>query len=427
MVSLAEFEPWWRFGFALLIGALIGLEREFRQQREEQPDFAGIRTYSLIALLGAVSSFVIDTYGIVPMAMALGALILLTTISYGGTIFRRKIETGITTEVAAVLTFFFGVLVMSDQPLVAIALAVVTSLLLAMKGRLHDIIRAMTPEDIYLTLEFALLAAVILPLLPNRTLDPWGILNPFQIWLMVVLVSGIGFSGYVLMKILGPSRGINLMGILGGLASSTATTISLSSASRQYPNLVNHYARAVVLASTVMFPRVFILVFVLYPPLALKVIIPLATMLIAGLVYIFVVQRISSSEKANIHPEFEITNPLKLTTAIKFGLLFAIVLVVVEFAQSFLGSPGVYLASFLTGLTDVDAITLSLTGRAERAQLSLNVAGLAIVIAAVMNTVSKIGICYFSGSSEFRLPVIKAFLFIIFAGIVSGGIVFFLI
>ena len=195
MVSLAEFEPWWRFGFALLIGALIGLEREFRQQREEQPDFAGIRTYSLIALLGAVSSFVIDTYGIVPMAMALGALILLTTISYGGTIFRRKIETGITTEVAAVLTFFFGVLVMSDQPLVAIALAVVTSLLLAMKGRLHDIIRAMTPEDIYLTLEFALLAAVILPLLPNRTLDPWGILNPFQIWLMVVLVSGIGFSG----------------------------------------------------------------------------------------------------------------------------------------------------------------------------------------------------------------------------------------
>ena len=427
MVSLAEFEPWWRFGFALLIGALIGLEREYRQQREEQPDFAGIRTYSLIALLGAVSSFVIDTYGIVPMAMALGALILLTTISYGGTIFRRKIETGITTEVAAVLTFFFGVLVMSDQPLVAIALAVVTSLLLAMKGRLHDIIRAMTPEDIYLTLEFALLAAVILPLLPNRTLDPWGILNPFQIWLMVVLVSGIGFSGYVLMKILGPSRGINLMGILGGLASSTATTISLSSASRQYPNLVNHYARAVVLASTVMFPRVFILVFVLYPPLALKVIIPLATMLIAGLVYIFVVQRIGSSEKANIHPEFEITNPLKLTTAIKFGLLFAIVLVVVEFAQSFLGSPGVYLASFLTGLTDVDAITLSLTGRAERAQLSLNVAGLAIVIAAVMNTVSKIGICYFSGSSEFRLPVIKAFLFIIFAGIVSGGIVFFLV
>lgn len=426
MFSLAEFEPWWRFGIALLIGALIGLEREFRQQREEQPDFAGIRTYSLIALLGAISSFLYKNYGIVPMAIALGALILLTAISYGGTIFRRKTETGITTEVAAVLTFFFGVLVMSDQPLVAIALAVVTSLLLALKGKLHEMIRDMTPEDIYLTLEFALVAAVILPLLPNRTLDPWGILNPFQIWLMVVLVSGIGFSGYVLMKILGPSQGINLMGILGGLASSTATTISLSSASRQYPNLVNHYSRAVVLASTVMFPRVFFLVLVLYPPLALKVIIPLLSMLAAGLIYIFVIQRIGLSEKAKIHPEFEITNPLKLSTAVKFGLLFAIVLVVVEFAQSFLGSPGVYLASFLAGLTDVDAITLSLTGRAERAQLSLNVAGIAVIIATLMNTVSKGVICYFSGSSEFRLPVIKAFLLIILAGIVSGGIVFFL-
>jgi uncharacterized membrane protein (DUF4010 family) len=216
------------------------------------------------------------------------------------------------------------------------------------------------------------------------------------------------------------------MGILGGLASSTATTISLSSASRQYPNLVNHYSRAVVLASSVMFPRVFFLVIVLYPPLAYTIAIPLISMLAAGLLYIFVIQRIGLSEKATIHPEFEITNPLKLSTAIKFGLLFAIVLVVVEFAQSFLGSPGVYLASFLTGLTDVDAITLSLTGRVERAQLTLNVAGIAVIVAALMNTVSKGAICYFSGSPEFRKPVLKALLFIILAGIVSGGIVFFL-
>jgi uncharacterized membrane protein (DUF4010 family) len=427
MLSLAEFEPWWRFGFALLIGALIGLEREFHQQKEEIPDFAGIRTYSLIALLGAVSSFLIANYGIIPAAIALSGLIVLTAISYAGNILRKKIETGITTEVAAILTFFFGILVVIDQPLVAVSLAVLTSLLLALKGRLHGFIRGLSAEDIYLTLEFALVAAVILPVLPNRAIDPLGLLNPFQIWLMVVLVSGIGFSGFVLIKVLGPTRGINLMGILGGLASSTVTTLSFSSASKQHPDLAPHYARAAVLASSVMFPRVFILVLVLYPPLAVKILVPLAAMLLAGIFYMFVLQRRGLRGKAEVPPEFEFTNPLKLSTAVKFGLLFALVLIVVEIAQTFLGISGVYLASFLTGLTDVDAITLSLTGRARQGQLALDVAVVAVIIAALMNTVSKAAISYSSGSPEFSRPVIKAYLFILLAGILSGAITIFLL
>jgi uncharacterized membrane protein (DUF4010 family) len=426
MFSISDFEPWWRFGFSLLIGALIGLEREFYQQKEDSPDFAGIRTFSLIALLGAVTAYLINDFGIILMALALGGLILMSTVSYFSATSRKQRETGITTEIAALLTFLFGVLVMSDHALIAISLAVVTSLLLAFKGPLHGFIRNMNSEDIHVTLKFALVAAVILPLLPNRTIDPWGLFNPFQIWLMVVLVSGIGFSGYVMMKLLGASRGISLTGIFGGLASSTATTISFSTASREYPEMSDHYARAVVLASTVMFPRILVLIFVIHPPLAFKLLIPLLLMLATGLITIFLIQRKDRKKEDAVHPEFSITNPLKLSTAIKFGLFFAVIIVVVEYAQRYLGTSGVYLTSLFAGLTDVDAISLSLSRLANRSQIALDVAGSAVIIAALVNTVTKGVITYVSGTKELREPVIKTFLFILLVGIVSGLVVFYL-
>jgi len=425
MIQLVDFEPWWRFCFALLIGALIGLEREFYQQQKQSPDFAGIRTFSLIALLGSVSAFLAEEYGIILAALSLGGLVLMTAVSYSGSLFRHRTETGITTEVAAVLTFLYGILVMGEHATAAIALAVITSLLLALKGRLHGAIRNMSSEDIHLTLQFALVAAVVLPLLPDRPLDPYGLLNPFQVWLMVVFISGIGFSGYVLMKILGPTQGINLMGILGGLASSTATTISFSSASRENTAMAPHYARAVIMASTVMFPRVLFLVFVIYPPLASKVIIPLLVMTATGLLFIFVFAKRSLRSEEDLPENIDIGNPLKLSTAVKFGLLFAFVLIVIEFAQTYFGTAGVYLTSFITGLTDVDAITLSVTRLAENGQLIQRVSVVAVLIAAIMNTFSKGAIAFFSGSKELWLPVLKAFGSIILAGILSGSLVFY--
>jgi uncharacterized membrane protein (DUF4010 family) len=419
MLNLSDFEPWWRFGVALLIGALLGLEREFVQQKEAAPDFAGIRTFSLIALLGSLAAFLLADFGPFPIALSLAGLILLTTVSYLGSLLRSGREKGITTEVAALLTFLFGVLVIGDRESVAIALAVVTALLLASKGRLHGIIRRMSSEDIHVTLEFALVAAVILPLLPDRTIDPLGVLNPFQVWLMVVFVSGIGFSGYVLMKVLGPSRGINLMGVLGGLASSTATTISFSTASRRNPSLSSHYARAVILASSVMLPRVLLLVLATYPPLLPMVGPPVVAMLVSGLLIVFLLQRRSSATEATVERSFEVAHPLKLWTAIKFGLAFAVALVVVEFAQAYLGSPGVYLASVLAGSTDVDAITLSVARLAGNAQLGLRVAGIAVIIAALANTLAKGAIAYFSGSQELRRTVVRAFSVVFAVGVVS--------
>jgi len=424
MSLLAEFEPWWRFAFALLIGALIGLEREFHQQKVGAPDFAGIRTFSLISLLGAVTAFLVEDYGVIFAVLGLSGLILMTAISYSGALFRSGSEPGITTEVAALLTFLFGVLVIGEQEIVAIALAVVTSLLMAMKGRIHGAIRDLSTEDIHVTLQFALVSAVILPLLPNRTLDPYGLLNPFQIWLMVVLISGIGFSGYIVMNILGNQRGVNLMGFLGGLASSTATTISFSSASRENPEMAPQYARAVIMASTVMFPRVFALILVIHYPLALKVAGPLAVMLATGLLLIFFLSRRTAEDGEDAQADFKVGNPLKLSTAIKFGLLFAVVLIVIEFALNSLGATGVYLTSLLTGLTDVDAITLSVTRLASNNQINLQVAGLAVLAAALANTLSKGAISYFSGTDELRKQVLPALGLIILTGLVSGAIFF---
>lgn len=420
MINLLDFEPWWRFGVALLIGALLGMEREFFQQKEDAPDFAGIRTFSLVALLGAVAAFLMADFGILPIALALGGLILLTTTSYLGALLRSGKETGITTEVAVLLTFLFGVLVMGDQGKVASALAVLTALILALKGRLHDVIRRMSTEDLRVTLQFALVAGVILPLLPDRAIDPLGLLNLFQVWLMVVFVSGIGFSGYVLMKVLGPSRGINLMGLLGGLASSTATTISLSSASRENSSMSSHYARAVILASSVMVPRLMLLVLVIHPPLLRMVSIPLGAMLMTGLGIILFLQRKSTPHENTLKRSFKLAHPLKLSTAIKFGLVFAVVLIIVEFAQESFGSTGVYVASAIAGLTDVDAITLSVSRLTGNAQMNIQVAGVAIVIAALMNTIAKGSIAYFLGSKELRWTVIRAFSIIFIVGFFSG-------
>ena len=351
-----------------------------------------------------------------PLALSFGGLILLIEVSYLGALIRRGKEMGITTEVAAIMTYLLGMAVMGDNEKIAIVLAVIAALLLSLKGRLHDVVRRMSREDLWVTLQFAVVAAVILPLLPNRAIDPLGLLNPFQVWLMVVFVSGIGFIGYVLIKVLGPARGTTLTGVLGGIASSTATTLSFSARSRETPTLSVHFAHAVILASCVMVPRMLLLVLVVYPPLLRTVIIPLGAMLVAGLASSVVLQRRHAMRINDSEQEVTLSHPLKLSTAIKFGLLFAVVLVFVELALESFGSVGVYVTSMIAGLTDVDAITLSVSNLTEGGQLNHQVAGTAIVVAALMNMIAKGVIAFSTGSHELRQMVVRAFGVVILAG-----------
>ena len=227
-----------------------------------------------------------------------------------------------------------------------------------------------------------------------------------------------------MMKVLGPSRGINLTGILGGLASSTATTISFSSASREHPAMSAYYARAVVMASSVMIPRVLLLIVAIYPPLLRVVSLPLTAMLVSGLTIIFYLQRKNRTDEPNLDRAVKLTHPLKLSTAIKFGLAFAVVLIVFEFTQDSFGSIGVYFTSAIAGLTDVDAITLSVSRLVLNAKMDIRVAGIAIIIAVIMNTISKGAIVYFTGSQELRRTVIRSFAVILLTGLFFSGFIF---
>lgn len=413
-------EPWWRFAVALLNGALIGLEREFMQQRRDNPDFAGIRTFSLVSLLGAVTGFLAAEFGIGPLLVALGGLILLGVSSYIGDFITTGQIGGITTEVSVLLAYVLGVLVMTDWAQVAVALAVIVSLLLALKDPLHGIARRMSTQDLRTTLEFALVAAVVLPILPNETIDPWGVVNPSQIWLLVVFVSGIGFGGYVLMKIVGTERGISITGVLGGIVSSTATTLSLSTQSKLNPALSRQFAQAIVLASTVMIPRVAIILIVVNAALLPIIALPFAAMLLTGIITVLFLR--SGARHVDGADDVDVENPLKISMAVVFGLVFAVVLVIVTLAQEYLGNAGVYIAAMLTGLTGVDPITLSVGRLADQGALAATVAASAIVIATVMNTAAKVGIVMMVGSSELRRQIIWSLGAVVLVGAAAVGV-----
>ncbi len=425
ITQLLNLEPWWRFAAALLIGALIGLEREFVQQRSGEQEFGGIRTFALMALLGAVAAFLTDQYGpLIFLAVYLGLILLLWASLLASSM--RGVEEGITTEVTALLVPLFGAMMIWNQPAVAAALGVITALILALKPRLHGAARRMSAEDLRATLEFSIITAVVLPLLPNEGFGPFGVLNPFQIWLLVVFISGIGFLGYVLMKYLGPERGVGITGLLGGLVSSTATTLSFAGRSKTNAGLSTVLAQGILIASCVMFPRVLIEVAVVNPELVRQVVVPLAAMLIAGVITVYILWRRGRAEETVDHGGVELSNPLRLKTAITFGLVFAVVLVAVEAANEYFGSAGVYVASILAGITDVDSITLSVSNLSLKGLLDARVAAIAIILATIMNTIAKAVMAMVLGTPRLRRLVSRAFGFVVLAGLISGAAVFLL-
>lgn len=412
-------EPWWRFGAALLIGALIGLEREFIQQRSGDPDFAGIRTFSLISLLGAAAAYLSQQFGILLFVVAYLGMVLLIWASHLGDIYRGESE-GITTEVVALIAPLLGGMVIWDLPELAAALGVVAALVLALKPAVHGLARRMSPTDLRATLEFALISAVILPILPNEHYGPFEILNPREIWLLVVLVSAISFFGYILMKALGAERGLGIIGLLGGLVSSTAVTLSLSSRSKETPALSRMLAIGIVLASGVLFPRVMVEILAVNADLLRLVAGPILAMLAVDVVGAGLLYRSQRGEPSESEPGVELRNPLKLTAAIGFGLLFAVLLLVVRGASELFGDAGVYLASAVAGLADVDAITLSASELAAKGQMQPRVAANAILLAVLMNTGFKAGAAAVIGSPELRRAVLRVMISVLLVGIVSA-------
>lgn len=413
-------EPWWRIAAALLIGALIGLEREFVQQRSGEPDFAGIRTFSLIALLGAVGAYLSTSVGPWVFLAAYLGVTLLVWSSYHSHVSRGE-EEGITTEVAALLTPLLAAMVVWGELALAAALGVVSALLLALKPRMHELARRMDAQDLRAVLEFGLVSAVILPILPNQGYGPYAVLNPFRVWLFVVLVSGISLLGYVLMKVLGTERGIGLSGLLGGLVSSTATSVGFAGRSKESPALSRILSLGIILSSSVMYPRILVEVAAVHPPLLSLVWLPMAMMLMACLVVVWAMRRRSPGIGPTTEAGPHLANPLRLTTAITFGVLFSVVVVIVRAAEETFGDVGVYVASGISGVTDVDALTLGLANLAALGQVELGVAATSIILGALVNTLAKGVLVWSIGSRELRGSIARGLGIVFLVGGASGA------
>jgi uncharacterized membrane protein (DUF4010 family) len=410
---MTSVELFYHFGVALALGLLVGLEREYSHADESQARlFGGVRTFPLIALTGCAAALVASeiTPWFFPVAfVAVTGLVLATYV-----VTAAQGDIGLTTEITSLLVFICGALVYWDYLLLAAAVTVTVTVLLSLKATLHDLTRRISRQDIYATLKFAVITIIILPLLPNRTYGPLDVLNPLQIWLMVVFISGISFFGYVLIKLVGSQQGIGLTGLLGGLVSSTAVTLSFSQRSQKESHLARPFTLAITIASTIMFVRVLFEASVLNPALARVLSIPMLAAAGVGLtacVYLWLVER--TSEKG----EVAVSNPFELGPAIKFGLLFALIMFISKAAQVYFGSAGVYLSSIVAGLTDVDAITLSMSRLAGETIIPQTTAARAIVLAAMSNTAVKAGVVAAMGASPLRRHVLPIFALILISGV----------
>jgi uncharacterized membrane protein (DUF4010 family) len=387
-------------GMTLLMGLLIGLERQ-HSQPEDEPLFAGVRTFPLITLIGFVSGLVARVGSVWVLPVALAGVGAMAVASY--TVKARGAHRGATTEFVAILAFVLGALTAFEYLIPAATFAVVTTLILSMKAPLHQLAERIQKDEIFAILKFGIVTVIVLPLLPNRAFGPFEVLNPRLIWWLVVLISAISMVGYVLMRFWGARQGMAVTGFLGGLASSTATTFGLSRRAREAgPTAARYFALGIVIASTIMFVRVLILAAVIYPALGRSLALPIALPTVLGIVLGFVLWR---KKESRAEVKLEVKNPMDLSQALQFGLLFAVVLVVSRAAYYYFGSAGVYVASALAGLTDVDAITVSATRLAFDGVVSSSTANASILLACAANTLMKGGIALVIGGRPFR-PII---------------------
>ncbi len=399
---------------ALLVGALVGLERE-RSQTDHERLFAGIRTFPLIGLLGFLSALLGTAFGPWLLGVITAGFIALVVTSYY--IEAMKGAHGATSEVAAIIVYVLGILIDLELYAVAIASSVVLTLFLSLKDPLQKLIANVHEEDIYATLKFAIITAIILPVLPDQTMGPLDVLNPRQVWYMVVLIAGISFAGYVLVKVFGSRKGLSLTGMMGGLVSSTAVTLSFSQKSREVPELGKTFASAIVLACTIMYPRILIEIAVVNRSL-LAFIWPMIAILTASGVAASML--LLFGKRSQTTTEVDLKNPFELMSAIKFGLIFALIIFASKAAQQYLGSSGVYLAAGLAGLTDVDAITLSMANLSKES-LSEATATTAILIAVVMNTIVKASIAFSLGAPSLRKFTLPGFGLVLVTGLALIG------
>lgn len=417
-----EFNLFYRFGVALFIGILVGLQREYVSDVQDISEtrsemFAGVRTFALMALAGCTAAMLSHLLGspwvFVGIFIPIGLLI---TVGYFVTAWHS--DAGMTTEFAALATILAGALCYQGELVLAVALGVTITVLLSLKLELQRFVAHLTRDDILAALKFGVITAIVLPVLPNESFGPppFDIFNPYHIWLIVVLISGISFLGYLLMKLANPQQGISLTGILGGLASSTATTLSFAQRSHKNPAFARSFSLAILAAWTVMFGRALVEIGAVNFALLRVVLVPMIVTAAAGLLY--GVYLYFSAAREEDEESVELSNPFELGPAIQFGLIYAAVLFISRAGQYYFGETGIYVSSVIAGLADVDAIALSIAELSSQPDgPALTTAARAIVMATLANTFAKGGIVVATGSAALRRAILPGMLLILGAGI----------
>jgi len=426
---------------SVLIGSLIGIQREIRQQKLNTKDFAGFRTFTLISLLGFLFGFISNNIlkNNNLILIGISGIILISIFAYRATtkIFPESISS--ITQITAIITFILGMLISYNETQLSITIAILISIILFLGQSLHKFTKKLKETEIFATLKFAIISLVILPLLPNKNytllelpiignffksqtiisktlLLQLDVFNFYHIWLVVVFISGLAYIGYILMKIFGAEKGIEFTGFLGGLMSSTALTTSFAIESKRLNYLSQPLIIGTVIACSTMFFRIIFEVAILNPSLLIGITLLLGIMGFVGYISSYYLYK---KIKLTHIKEVKFDSPFTLKPAIKFSIIFLFVIFISKLFSIIYGNTGIYFVSFLSGISDVDAITISLSNLASMGQISNFTAQIGILIAAFANTIVKGLIAYYFGSKKFSLGIFKIFSIIIITGIIS--------
>ncbi|NOI13274.1 MgtC/SapB family protein [Vibrio hepatarius] len=403
----------WNLLIALLLGAIIGTQRGWVMRHGvEGSRVAGIRTFSLVGLLGGLVAVLSQLYTPLLLGFALIALVCLAGVAF---VVRQRIseDLSITGIVSLLITFVIGSLAASGQAVLAASAAVITALVLDNKRELHDALQKLQEYELDAALRLLLISIVLLPMLPNQTYGPWNALNPYEIWWMVVLIASISFVGYFAIKIGGERRGILFTSVFAGLSSSTALTLQFSQLSKEQPRISPLLASGILLSCGTMFPRLIVVLTVLNPPLV-KLLWPIILSMMVAMY--FMAWRIwREVDIENIESDNKQKNPLALQSAVFFGLVLAMIMLLSHALSDWFGDAGTLILSALSGITDVDAISLALA-RQSTQTLSLSTAALGIVIAASVNTLVKMGMVVVLGDKSLARRIAPAMLLSVLTG-----------
>jgi len=388
---------------SLVLGFLIGLQREMHTiYSHKVQDFGGARTFSMIALFGYLSAWfsAFSPYFFLIASIMMGLLLIAAYVVNSISI----LEKGATTEFAALVTFVIGGMLNFSLPIFSVFITIIVLFVLNIKDTVKEYEQTITKKDLAAAILFMIMTFVILPILPDHPIDPMGLINLYRIWIMVVLVAGISFFGYIAIRILGATHGIVVAGIFGGLVSSTAVAMSMARRVHENGFLVKNLTLGIILASSMMLIRAGIEMWVINPVLTKAFILPIVIGSLAGYGYIGMLY--FSSKPEEIPQNIEFKNPFSIKEALIMGLVFGATLALITLSNRYVGDMGVYAVAIVSGIADVDAIILSLSSLAKNG-LNATTAQYAILIAIISNSFAKAALVLFFGNiALFRLVLI---------------------